>query len=174
MPVDLRETRLPGVGVKYAFRTAQGGRLSVIIHNDGQRDIYYYRRADDEDPTAVVELHDDEARQLGAILGGAYERPRIVEELEMALGELQIEWVPVPDTSPGIGHTLAKLQLRARTGVTVIAILREPEPVSGAQPDDVIQQGDTLVAVGKAGQFAQFRKLLAEGPFDLPADASGE
>ena len=27
MPVDLRETRLPGVGVKYAFRTAQGGRL---------------------------------------------------------------------------------------------------------------------------------------------------
>ena len=30
----------------------------------------------------------DEARQLGAILGGAYERPKIVEELEMALGEL--------------------------------------------------------------------------------------
>ncbi len=166
MTVDLRETRLPGVGVKYAFRTAQGGRLSVILHNDGQRDIYYYRRTDDEDPTAVIELHDDEARQLGAILGGAYERPKIVEELEMALGELQIEWVPVPDTSPAIGHTLAELQLRARTGVTVIAILREPEPVSGAQPDDVVQQGDTLVAVGKAGQFTHFRKLLAEGPFE--------
>ena len=37
MPVDLRETRLPGVGVKYAFRTAIGGRLAVIMHNDGQR-----------------------------------------------------------------------------------------------------------------------------------------
>ena len=169
MPVDLRETRLPGVGVKYAFRTAQGGRLSVILHNDGQREIYYYRRADDEEPTAVIELHDDEARQLGAIIGGAYERPRIVEELEMALGELQIEWVPVPDTSPAIGHTLAELQLRARTGVTVIAILREPEPVSGAQPDDVIQQGDTLVAVGKAGQFAQFRRAARRGPVRRPA-----
>ena len=45
MPVDLRETRLPGVGVKYAFRTANGGRLAVILHNDGQREIYYYRRA---------------------------------------------------------------------------------------------------------------------------------
>ena len=107
MTVDLRETRLPGVGVKYAFGTAQGGRLSVILHNDGQREIYYYRRASDDEPTAVIELHDDEARQLGAILGGAYERPRIVEELELALGELQIEWVPVPDTSPAIGHTLA-------------------------------------------------------------------
>ena len=166
MTVELRETRLPGVGFKYSFRTAQGGRLSVIIHNDGQREIYFYRRSDAEDPTAVIELHDDEARQLGAILGGAYERPKIVEELEMALGELQIEWIPVPDTSPAIGRTLAELGLRAKTGVTVIAILREPEPVSGAQPDDVIQTGDTLVAVGKAGQFPEFRRLLADGPFD--------
>ena len=134
------------------------------MHNDGQRDIYYYRRADDDEPTAVIELHDDEARQLGAIIGGAYERPRIVEELEMALGELQIEWVPVPDTSPAIGRTLAECKLRAQTGVTVIAILREPEPVSGAQPDDVIQQGDTLVAVGKAGQFAKFRRAARRGP----------
>jgi len=166
MPVDLRETRLPGVGVKYAFRTARGGRLSVIIHNDGQREIYFYRRSDDDEPTAVIELHDDEARQLGAIIGGAYERPKIVEELELALGELQIEWVPVPDTSPAIGRSLADCGLRARTGVTVIAILREPEPISGAQPEDVIERGDTLVAVGKAGQFGEFRRLLTEGPFD--------
>lgn len=165
MPVDLRETRLPGVGVKYAFRTAQGGRLSVILHNDGQREIYYYRRTNDDEPTAVIELHDDEARQLGAVIGGAYERPRIVEELEMALGELQIEWISVPDSSPAIGKTLAECGLRAKTGVTVIAILREPEPISGAQPEDTIQKGDTLVAVGKAGQFAEFRRLLAQGPF---------
>jgi TrkA domain protein len=166
MPVDLRETRLPGVGVKYTFRTGYGGRVAVIMHNDGQREIYFYRRGDDDEPTAVIELHDDEARQLGAIVGGAYERPKIVEELELALGELHIEWVPVPDTSPAIGRTLADCGLRAKTGVTVIAILREPEPVSGAQPEDVIQQGDTLVAVGKAGQFSHFRRLLAEGPFD--------
>ncbi len=166
MTVDLKETRLPGVGVKYGFRIAQGGRLSVILHMDGQREIYYYRRSDDDEPTAVIELHDDEARQLGAILGGAYERPKIVEELELALGELQIEWIPVPDSSPAIGRTLADCKLRARTGVTVIAILREPEPISGAQPEDVIERGDTLVAVGKAGQFRHFRRLLAEGPFD--------
>src|SRR5262249_23796495 len=100
--------------------------------------------------------------------GGAYERPRIVEELELelALGELQIEWVPVPDTSTAIGRTLADCRFRAQSGVTVIAILREPEPVSGAQPEDVVLRGDTLVAVGKAGQFAAFRRLLADGPGD--------
>ena len=160
MTVDLRETRLPGVGVKYAFRTAMGGRVSVILHNDGDRELYFYRRANDDEPTAVIELHDDEARQLGAVLGGAYERPKIVEELEMALGELTIEWVAVQPGSPAIGKSLAECAFRARTGVTVIAILREPEPISGAQPGDVIQEGDTLVVVGKAGQYAAFRRLL--------------
>ena len=163
MPVDLRETRLPGVGVKYTFRLDDGGRLAIIQHNDGQREIYYFRARED-DPRAVIRLDDDEARQLGAVLGGAYERPKIVEDLEMALGDLLIEWVRVPDTSPAIGRSLAECAFRARTGITIIAILREPEPVTGAQPDDVIQQGDTLVTVGKAGSYAAFGRLLREGP----------
>jgi TrkA domain protein len=97
------------------------------------------------------------------VLGGAYERPKIVEDLEMALGELQIEWIPVPDTSPWIGKTLAEAAFRARTGVTIIAILREPEPVTGAQPHDVVQQGDTLVTVAKGGSYPAFRRSLAGG-----------
>jgi K+/H+ antiporter YhaU regulatory subunit KhtT len=102
--------------------------------------MYVHRRASDDAPSAVLELRDDEARQLGALLGGAYERPRIVEELEMALGELSIEWVPVPHETSWIGMTLADCAFRARAGVTVIAILRDPEPISGAQPEDVIRR----------------------------------
>ncbi len=163
MPIDLRETRLPGIGVKYGFRLDSGGRISLIQHNDGKREIYWFRRRDEEEPTAVITLDDDEARQLGALLGGAYERPKIVEDLEMALGELQIEWVHVPETSPWIGKSLAECRFRAENGITVIAILREPEPVTGAQPDDVIQQGDTLVTVGKAGQYPGFYRRLEAG-----------
>jgi TrkA domain protein len=163
MPIDLRETRLPGIGVKYGFRLDAGGRISLILHNDGKRELYWFRRADDEGPTAVITLDDDEARQLGAVLGGAYERPKIVEELEMALGELQIEWVPVLETSPWIGTSLAEAQFRAKNGITVIAILREPEPVSGAQPHHVIERGDTLVTVGKAGQYPAFYRRLEKG-----------
>lgn len=165
MPTELRETRLPGVGVKYTCQTAHGGRLTVILHNEGLREIYWFRHADDQDPQAVIPLEDDEARQIGAVIGGAYERPKIVEELEMAFGELSIEWVPVPETSPAIGKTLAECAFRARTGITIIAILREPEVVAGAQPTDTVERGDTLVTVGKLGQYPAFRRLLAEGPF---------
>jgi TrkA domain protein len=163
VPVELIETRLPGIGVKYGFRMSEGGRLAIVLHNDGTREIYFFRHEQADEPSAVIRLDDDEARQLGAVIGGAYERPKIVEDLEMALGELTIEWVPVPDDSPLIGKTLAECGFRAKTGITVIAMLREPEPVAGAQPSDIVQQGDTLVTVGKLGQYAKFRKLLAEG-----------
>jgi TrkA domain protein len=166
MTVELRQTRLPGVGTKFAFITAHGSRVAVIHHVDGTQELYVFGRVDDDEPRAVLLLDDDEARQLGAVLGGAYERPKIVEELEMAFGELAIEWVEVPDDSPAIGRTLAECGFRARTGVTIIAILRDPEPVTGAQPTDVVQRGDVLVTVGKLGQYKEFRRLLREGPFD--------
>src|SRR3954470_18121704 len=138
MAQELRETRLPGVGTKFTFTTDHGSRIAVIQHLDGARELYVLPSAGDDEPSAVVHLDDDESRQLGAVLGGAYERPKIVEDLELALGELQIEWVAVPETSPMIGKSLVESALRARTGVTVIAILREPEPISGVQPTDVI------------------------------------
>jgi TrkA domain protein len=166
MPIDLRETRLPGIGSKFTLRLDSGGRLAVILHNDGKRELYYYRHGEADEPTAVITLDDDEARQLGAVIGGAYERPKIVEDLEMALGELTIEWVQVPDARPWIGLTLAECGFRAKTGITVIAILREPEPISGAQPHHRIERGDTLVTVGKAGEYPAFRRLLAEGSPD--------
>jgi K+:H+ antiporter subunit KhtT len=164
MPVELRQTRLPGVGTKFSFVTAHGARAAVIQHVDGTRELYVFRRHGDDEPSVVLQLDDDEARQLGAVLGGAYERPKIVEELEMVFGELAIEWVVVPPESPTIGKTLAQCAFRARTGITVIAILREPEPVVGAQPDDRIERGDTLVTVGRLGQYPAFRRMLAEGP----------
>jgi TrkA domain protein len=165
MTEQLSQTRLPGVGTKFGFQTAHGARVAVIQHLDGHRELYVFARAGDDEPAVVLSLEDDESRQLGAVLGGAYERPKIVDDLELAFGELAIEWVPVPDASPAIGKTLAECAFRARTGVTIIAILREPEPVAGAQPTDVVQRGDTLVTVGKRGSYAVFRRLLAEGPF---------
>jgi TrkA domain protein len=166
MPIDLQETRLPGIGTKFTIRLAGGGRLAIILHNDGKRELYWFRATGDDEPLAVITLDDDEARQLGAVIGGAYERPKIVEDLEMALGEMQIEWISVPDASPWIGKTLAECGFRAKLGITVIAILRDPEPVSGARPEDIVRRGDTLVTVGKAGQYPAFRKMLTGEPIE--------
>ena len=164
MSPDMRQTRLPGVGMKYGFELDGGGRIAVIQRVDGGGSSTGSGARTTTSPGRSSTSRTTRPASSGAVLGGAYERPKIVEDLELALGELAIEWIPVPEGSPAIGKSLADCAFRARTGITIIAILREPEPVTGAQPSDVIQAGDTLVTVGKLGQYAAFRRLLGEGP----------
>src|ERR671929_2367412 len=99
MRTELEETRLPGIGSKFTLRLDAGGRLAVILHNDGKRELYYFRHAGDEEPQAVITLDDDEARRLGAVVGGAHEGPENVPGPQKALGEPPIEWIPVPHDS---------------------------------------------------------------------------
>lgn len=164
VPLELIETQLPGVGVRYSFTTAQGGRIAIVQHEEGRSELYYFAGPDREEPTVVIRLEPHEARQAGSIMSGAYERPRIVEELEIAFGELVIEWIHVPDDSPLVGRTIAESAVRKRTGITVIAILREPHPVAAAQPEDEIRKGDTLVTVGRPEQYPRFRQLFVKTP----------
>ena len=46
MPTRLEETRLPGIGTKFTIRTGEGSRLTVILHNDGKRELYYFAPPD--------------------------------------------------------------------------------------------------------------------------------
>ena len=42
--MDVREHDLPGVGKKYAIKTTEGDRMTVIIHNTGHREIYHFKK----------------------------------------------------------------------------------------------------------------------------------
>ena len=163
MRLEPTETPLPGVGVRYAFAMAHGGRLAIVDRDDGIAELYYYASADQDEPNIVITLEADEARRASAVLGGAYRRPRLVHELEIALGELVIEWVPLPDESPLIGGTVGEAEIRKRTGVTVIAIVREPHPVAAVEPTDRLQRGDVLVTVGRLADYESFRNLVLGG-----------
>jgi len=37
--VDVRETRLPGVGTKFTMRTARDEKICSVVHLDGLREI---------------------------------------------------------------------------------------------------------------------------------------
>jgi TrkA domain protein len=161
MPLVLSTDPLPGVGVRYSFATAHGGRLAIVDREDGLCELYYFARDGDDEPRVVIRLETEEARQAGAVMGGAYRRPAFVHELEIALGELVIEWDAVPAGSPLAGRTIGDERIRTRTGVTVLAIVRGSEPVFGARPEDVIQPDDVLVTVGRIEDYEGFRRLLA-------------
>ncbi len=41
--MEVREVDLPGVGKKFAVRTNDQERLTIIIHNTGHREIYSFK-----------------------------------------------------------------------------------------------------------------------------------
>ncbi len=88
--MECKEIDLPGVGKKYAINTDDGERMTIIIHTTGHREIYLFDKGADF-PKAAVRLDDEEARQVGAILSGAFFQPVPSEDLETLLGELTID-----------------------------------------------------------------------------------
>jgi TrkA domain protein len=161
--MDVREHDLPGVGKKFAIITNDGDRTTVIIHNTGHREIYHFKKGEDY-PFYAIRLEDAEARQLGAILGGAFFQPPVAESMDMVMEQLSIEWQKVDSASPFAGRTLQEAAIRQEAGATVIAILRDGKARPNPQPDEVIQAGDTLMVVGDREQVSRFLTMARTAP----------
>ena len=153
---DIDEVPLPGIGQRYDLRAVDGRTVTVVIHHSGRRDIYVARNTDDV--LASVELSDAQARSLGAILGGAYFKPAIVEEIEAVIGGLAIDWATLDDSSPGAGKTINELEVRSKTKMTIAAILRDHEPIISPEPTERLRPGDRLVVIGRQEDLAGFRR----------------
>jgi TrkA domain protein len=157
--MDVREHDLPGVGKKFAVTTNDGDRLTIIIHNSGHREIYFFERGEDY-PAYAVRMEDAEARKLGAILGGAFFQPVVAESMDVVFSQLSVEWMKTGNTSPLIGQSLMEARIRERTGASVIAILRSGQAIPNPHPEERIAAGDTLMVVGDREQVGRFGDLL--------------
>jgi TrkA domain protein len=153
--MSISESELPGIGRRYEIVAAKGIRVVLVVHHSGRRDLYVLKRGQEE-PACAVELTDDQARRIGAILGGAYFKPAVVEEIEDIIGDFVVDWVTVTDDSPMVGHSIGDLQIRRRTGMSVIAIVRGKRSINAPDPSEVMNTGDRLVVVGPARAFGSF------------------
>ncbi len=63
-------------------------------------------------------------------------------------------------TSPAVGGTVVTLNIRAKTGASVVAVVREGETTRNVGPEWEFQVGDTLVAIGDSHQIAALKDLL--------------
>jgi CPA2 family monovalent cation:H+ antiporter-2 len=66
----------------------------------------------------------------------------------------------LPPTSPAIGKTLAQLDVRGRTGATVLAIVRGEEAVIVPAAGEVLRGGDCLALTGTHEAVEAARRLL--------------
>jgi len=149
------ETDVPGVGRKFELDVGGGARAVVLLHHDGRVELFR-RSSPEADSEKVFNLDSTQANRLGSILEGAYFESVDTEQLEVPLGGGIIEWVDIGVDSPVAGHTLAEADLRAETGVSVIAVQRGDETVPNPAGEFRIEPGDVLVTLGTRQQQAAF------------------
>lgn len=159
---DIQEVKLPGVGVRYEFTTAEGRRIGVVSHRSGLREVYAGRVDDPDSFGRVLGLSQSDARTLAELLGATRVAEQLAE-LKQRIEGLVIDWLPVRDDSPYVGRTIGDAQIRTRTGVSVVAIVHNDEAVPAPGPERAIESGDYLVVVGTARGVEQVVELLAEG-----------
>jgi len=154
---DVTETRLPGVGVRHEFTTDSGERVGVVSHRSGGREIVVYDRRDPDACTSALRLSSGDARTMTELLG-ASQVSEAVSDVQHRIEGLAIEWLRIPPALAGT--TIGDGQFRTRTGVSIVAVVRDDTTVPAPEPDFAFEAGDVVVAVGTPEGLGQLRELL--------------
>lgn len=157
--MEIFETALPGVGVRYEFDTDRGRRVGVLVHRDGQRELLIYSEQDCDSCNDIVHLNIQESASLVELLGGTKITERL-SDLKHEVQGLSIEWVTVDADSAMAGRTIGDGRIRTVSGASVVAILRGDQSHPGPGPDFQILAGDTVLITGSAAGVHTARQII--------------
>ncbi len=77
-----------------------------------------------------------------------------------------LSMVAVPGASPAVGRRIGELNLRARTGASVIGIERAGAHIVNPGPEETLCAGDGVMLIGGPDQIRAARELLEKGDGD--------
>ena len=156
---EVRETILPGVGVRHDFTTTEGRDLGVVVHHDGRREIVLYDQDDPDACLPLVSLSSDDTQALAEILG-VNVVSEVVAEARQEFGGMSLDWVEIGDGSACAGSTIGDGEYRSRTGASIIAVIRNLRPIPSPGPDFALFPGDIAVIVGDTDEVETLRASL--------------
>jgi CPA2 family monovalent cation:H+ antiporter-2 len=89
------------------------------------------------------------------------EEQRTLDQLLATVRGLKISWQSISSGSPLIGRTLGEVNLRAHTGASVIALVRNRAVLATPKSNTVFMLGDSVGLLGDAESVAAARQLIA-------------
>lgn len=89
---------------------------------------------------------------------------QVSAELMRALEAGTTDLFRLDERSPAVGQTLRQIDLRRRTGATIIAVVRDETPMPNPDPEVTLESGDTLVLVGSHEQVDRAMAQLESPP----------
>ncbi len=103
-------------------------------------------------------MKDSEARRLGSVLYGVIFKSdkEAVEVAFSALADLRISVHTYVVGKNLAGKSIEELDLRRRTGVTLIAVSRKGKNIVNPPPSLRFEEGDIIVVIGEHDQIKSF------------------
>lgn len=91
---------------------------------------------------------------------------RTLEALREVLGESTVDTLYIAADSPVAGRSLGELHIRARTGASIVSVVRSGDAVRDVGPKLVLAPDDILLVVGQHDAIEKCRSLLTGHAFD--------
>ena len=113
-------------------------------------------------PLSKVQEYSDTVRSDHYDLSINTEQERqLLNDLLSASDNIGIVWVRLEEGNTLVGHTLAEANLRAKTGTSVVAIMRDREMITNPEPQAILRTSDLIGLVGDGKQLNIAQALLA-------------
>ena len=144
--------RLTGLGAQDVIHPELEGGLEIVRHTLLQlgfplQEIYRYT-------DAVRRDHYD-------MRINTEEEHRLLHELIDAANSIEIKWYRLPERNALIGKSIAEANLRAQTGASIVAILREGQLMANPKSMTVFQAGDRIGLIGEPAEIEAAKNLLS-------------
>lgn len=162
MSVRIEKIDLPGIGTRHDVVTEEGRRLGVISHRNGERELAMFDPKDPDACSDSIHLSDDEAGALADVLGTSLLLGQFAQLGDQSTG-LFTEQIILAASSPFAGKQLGDTRARTITKSSIVAILRGSTVHPSPGPEDMLQTGDIIVAVGTRDGLEKLSSVLADG-----------
>ena len=169
----IQETTLPGIGVRHEFKTEAGDHLGTITHRSGQRDLLIFDRRDPDACATVLRLQEEDSRTLTELLGGS-QVEQSQDSMRQTVGGLVLDWLPITGSWSCANCSIGDTGLLERTGVTIVAVMRDGNVIPAPGSQFPLQPDDMAVVVGTTEGITQARALLRTGDSSGNTSGNGE
>jgi len=156
---SIRETSLPGVGIRFDFTTRDGDRVVVVNHRSGRSEILVCSKQDPDACHEVLRLSKEDARSLAEVLG----QSQITEEvmsMRLSTQGLTIDWLPVHPESNCVGRTVYDIEHLDEEAASIVAVIRGATTIATPPSAFELQAEDVAVVIGTPRGVEDMAALL--------------
>lgn len=159
LPIVARASTTPGIR-----RLARHGARDVIhAELEGGLEIMRHALLTLQYSVEQVQQYTDAVRRemyFSEDMDMEGEEVLLLSDLLTSVGRLGLTWVTVSPESGLAGRTIGEIELRKRTGASIVGLIRDRKARTNPGPDVRMEAGDLVGMIGEAHELAAAEQLL--------------